>query len=168
VLLRLLRFALPLALSVLFLDCTTKELAVATLAPEHTPHAVAGDVLRFTLAYNRQAAMSLPIGDHGRWPMVVIGVVIVGVLLRMLWRTPPRATWRRVALGLLIGGALGNLLNRAWSSRGVVDFIDIGIGTSRFFLFNLADVAICVGAGILALTLWRASRAAPLVKTIDP
>ena len=68
-LLRQLRFAFPLALSVLFLDCTTKELAVATLSPAHTPHAVVGDVVRFTLAYNRQAAMSLPIGRHGRWPM---------------------------------------------------------------------------------------------------
>jgi len=146
---------------VLFLDCTTKRLAVMTLAPEHTPHAVAGDILRFTLAYNRQAAMSLPIGGHGRWPLIVMGVVIVAVLLRILWHTPPRATWRRAALGLLIGGALGNLISRVQSPRGVVDFIDIGLGTWRFFLFNVADIAVCTGAVLLAFTLWLESRRTP-------
>jgi len=159
--LRQFRFALPLALSVLFLDCTTKELAVLTLAPEHTPHAVAGDVLRFTLAYNRQAAMSLPIGNHGRWPLVAVGVIIVAVLLRMLWCTPWGATWRRAALGLLIGGALGNLISRVQNPRGVVDFIDIGLGSWRFFLFNVADIAVCTGAFLLAFTLWMESRRTP-------
>ncbi|HEV8125528.1 MAG TPA: signal peptidase II [Gemmatimonadales bacterium] len=155
---RRLRFALPLALSVLFLDCTTKELAVRTLAPEHTPHAVAGNLLRFTLAYNREAAMSMPIGDHGRWPLVAVGVVIVAVLLRTLWRTPSGSTWRRAALGLLIGGALGNLISRVQNPRGVVDFIDIGVGSWRFFLFNVADIAVCTGAFILALTIWLESK----------
>lgn len=132
-----------------------------TLSPEHTPHAVAGNLLRFTLAYNRQAAMSLPVGDHGRWPLIVVGVVIVAVLLRMLWHTPPLATWRRAALGLLIGGALGNLSSRVQNPRGVVDFIDLGLGTWRFFLFNVADIAVCTGAIILALTFWRESRRTP-------
>ena len=131
-----------------------------TLSPEHTPHAVAGDVLRFTLAYNRQAAMSLPIGDYGRWPLVAVGVVIVVVLLRVLWLTPLGAMWRRAALGLLIGGALGNLISRVRTPRGVVDFIDIGIGSWRFFLFNVADIAVCTGAFILALTLWLETRRA--------
>ena len=159
--LRRLRFALPLALSVLFLDCTTKQLAVMTLSPEHTPHPVAGDVLRLTLAYNRQAAMSLPIGSQGRWPLVIVGGIIVAVLLRMLWRTPHGATWRRAALGLLIGGALGNLISRVQNPRGVVDFIDIGLGSWRFFLFNVADIAVCAGAFLLGLTLWLEARRAP-------
>lgn len=153
--LRKLRFALPLALCVLFLDCTTKELAVTSLSPEHTPHAVAGDVLRLTLAYNPDAAMGLPLGAYGRWPLVALGVVIVSILARMLWLTPPGATRRRLALGLIIGGALGNLLSRVTTPRGVVDFIDLGIGSVRFYLFNVADIAVFTGACILAWTLWR-------------
>lgn len=91
-LLRRLRFALPLALSVLLVDCATKELAVTALSPEHTPHAVVGDVVRLTLAYNPHAAMGLPLGRYSRWPLVALGVAITLVLVRMLWLTPPAAT----------------------------------------------------------------------------
>ena len=153
--LRKLRFALPLALGVLVLDCTSKELAVTVLSPERTPHEVAGNLVRLTLAYNREGAMGLPIGDHGRWFLVAAGVGIVALLLRMLWRTPSGATARRLALGLLIGGASGNLLSRVWTPRGVVDFIDLGIGPWRFYVFNVADIAVFAGACILAFTLWR-------------
>jgi signal peptidase II len=150
-----LKLALPLPLLVLLVDCTTKELAVTTLSPEHVPHPIAGDVLRLTLAYNRDGAMSLPLGQYGRWPLIAIGVVIVAALLQLLWRTPTESAWRRTALGLLIGGALGNIGSRIWNPRGVVDFIDIGIGSWRFFTFNVADIAVFLGACILAVTLWR-------------
>jgi signal peptidase II len=63
---------------------------------------------------------------------------------------------QRVALGLILGGAAGNLVSRMASARGVVDFIDVGWGAARFYLFNVADVGVCVGAGLLALVLWRA------------
>jgi signal peptidase II len=79
----------------------------------------------------------------------------------MLWHTPPRASWRRASLGLLIGGALGNLISRVQSPRGVVDFIDIGLGSWRFFLFNVADIAVCTGAFLLTFTLWMESRRTP-------
>lgn len=152
---RKLRIAFPLALLVLLADCTTKDLAVTTLTLEHTPYEVAGDVVRLTLAYNPAGAMGLRFGDYGQGPFIALGLMIVAVLLRMLWKTPPDARWRRIALGLILGGAAGNLLSRFNTPRGVVDFIDIGIGSWRFYLFNLADVAVCAGAIILAYTLWR-------------
>jgi signal peptidase II len=154
VLIRKLKFVLPLALLILLVDCTTKELAVTTLS-EHRPRPVVGDVVRLTLAYNRDAAMGIPLGNYGRWPLVAVGVGIVAILLRMLWVTPPGATGRRVALALVIGGALGNLLSRVRTPRGVVDFIDVGVGAWRFYLFNVADIAVVVGACLLALMLWR-------------
>lgn len=154
-LLRRFRYALPLALTVFFVDCTTKELAVEALVPEHTPHRVIGSAVRFTLAYNRGAAMGLPFGAMGRWPLVALSLVVVAVLLRFLYRTPLHAQRQRIALGLLLGGAFGNLLSRVRSPAGVVDFIDIGIGQTRFYLFNVADIAVCVGAVLLALVLWR-------------
>ena len=154
-LVRKLRIALPLALLVFLADCTTKDLAVTTLSPEYTPHSVAGDLVRFTLAYNPDAAMGLPLGQYGRWLLITIGFAIVAYLLRMLWRTPPADTLSRVALGLILGGAVGNLLSRVTTPRGVVDFIDVGVGTWRFYLFNVADIGICVGAVLLALTIWN-------------
>ena len=58
-------------------------------------------------------------------------------------------------MGLARGGAAGNLIDRIRSPRGVVDFIDIGIGAVRFWTFNVADAGITVGAILLALTLWN-------------
>jgi signal peptidase II len=152
---RKLRFALPLALSVLLVDCATKELAVTTLSPEHTPHAVVGDVVRLTLAYNPHAAMGLPLGTHGRWPLVALGLFITLILVRMLWITPLTSVGRRIALGLILGGAVGNLVSRVRSPQGVVDFIDIGTSSWRFYLFNVADIAVVCGACLLGWALWR-------------
>src|SRR5207237_52485 len=82
------RLALPLALLVLVADCSTKQLAERELTPELIPHDVAGDVVRFTLAYNRGAAMSLPMGDQSRWPLVALSLAVLVYLLRLLWVTP--------------------------------------------------------------------------------
>lgn len=60
-----------------------------------------------------------------------------------------------VALSAILGGALGNLANRALIEQGVVDWIDVGVGTLRWPVFNLADIAITTGAVLLALSLWR-------------
>jgi signal peptidase II len=152
------RIALPLILLVLLVDCSTKDLAVTALSPEYTPHPVAGDVVRLTLAYNQDAAMGLPLGRYGRWPLVAMGLGIIAVLVRMLWITPPADLRRRISLGLVIGGALGNVTSRIMTPRGVVDFIDLGIGEARFYLFNVADIAVCAGAVMLAFVLWRDGR----------
>ncbi len=53
------------------------------------------------------------------------------------------------------------MLDRLRSSRGVVDFIDIGIGSHRFYIFNVADMGVSVGAVMLAYLLWRADHAEP-------
>jgi signal peptidase II len=153
-----LRLALPLAFVILAMDCASKDLAETYLTPEHVAHSVVGDVVRFTLAYNNGTAMSLPIGSHARWPLVVVSLIAAAVLLRYIWLTPPHATARRIALGLLLGGTIGNLISRAFSHRGVVDFIDIGFGARRFYLFNVANVGITFGVCLLAITLQRATR----------
>ena len=82
----------------------------------------------------------------------------------MLWRlyraTPPGERLRPLALGLVVGGALGNLINRLWSTRGVVDFIDVGIGRHRWPTFNVADIGVTIGALALAWVFWREDRGA--------
>ena len=62
------------------------------------------------------------------------------------------------ALGLITGGAVGNLADRLRSPRGVVDFIDMGLGDYRFWTFNVADVGVTVGAALLLYILLRRSR----------
>ena len=78
----------------------------------------------------------------------------------MLFRSMSRATpdgdrFRQIALGLIGGGAAGNLVDRIRSSQGVVDFLDVGVGTLRWPTFNVADIAVSCGAVALAFSLWR-------------
>jgi len=155
VVLRRLRLAAPLALLVTVADCTTKELVTDHLAPG-IPVEVAGDLLQFTLVFNTGAAMGLPLGEHPRPVLLLLGAAILALLARHLWQTPPTATAHRVALGLVLGGAFGNYLSRLWSPRGVVDFINVGVGDVRFWVFNIADIGVCVGACLLFVVLWRA------------
>jgi signal peptidase II len=63
-----------------------------------------------------------------------------------------------LALGFIVAGACGNLLDRLRRPRGVVDFIDIGVGDMRFWTFNIADVAVFCGAVLLAYLLIRRDR----------
>jgi signal peptidase II len=67
---------------------------------------------------------------------------------------------RTVSLALVCAGAVGNLLDRMRSFFGVVDFIDVGVGDSRWPTFNVADMAVSVGAALLAWVLWQEDREA--------
>jgi signal peptidase II len=149
------------ALPVWVADFVTKRLAVAGLQPAHMPHQVLGNTVRLTLAYNQQGVMGLPAGPYGRWILSGVSIVLLGVLIRLLQTARAHQRLRATALALIIGGACGNLLNRLGSARGVVDFIDLGYGTWRFWTFNVADVAIDVGVALFAWTQWRAGRRAP-------
>jgi signal peptidase II len=116
-----------------------------------------GDVLRFTLAYNPGAAFGFtPIGvDDSRWLLSAIAIAMTALFFHWYLKAAPHDRSFAAALGLISGGALGNLLDRLRSDRGVVDFIDIGVGSVRFWTFNLADAGLTVGAAILAVLLWR-------------
>jgi signal peptidase II len=143
---------------VVVLDIVTKALAVRYLMPQHMPHRIVGDVVRFTLAYNRGAAFSMSVGDSSR---IVFGgfALIALVILWWLYRSSPANDTPRVfALALAWGGAAGNLIDRFRSPLGVVDFVDIGVGNVRFWTFNVADSAVTVGALLLAWVLWQEER----------
>jgi signal peptidase II len=145
----------PLVLALVLADCTTKRLAVEHLAPAHVPHDVLGDWVRLTLAYNPGAAFSLHVGPHSRWVFTALTVGVLALLWQLYRQAAAHDLRRVVALGLVVGGAVGNLLDRLRSPLGVVDFIDIGVGSVRFWTFNVADVGVSVGAVILAMLLWR-------------
>jgi signal peptidase II len=136
-------------------DLVTKLLAVEHLAPVHVPHPVIGDVVRFTLAYNPGAAFGMHVGELSRWVFLALTVVILAVLWRMHETTPANERALRLATATVMGGAVGNLIDRVRSERGVVDFIDIGIGETRFWTFNVADIAVSCGAVLLVALLWK-------------
>ena len=148
----------PLVSLLVLADCTTKQVAAERLEPEHVPHEVLGDVVRFTLAYNPGASFSVSLGEHTRWILALLAFCVLGVLMMQYRRVAQHDRMLAVALGFIVAGACGNLLDRLRRPRGVVDFIDIGIGDIRFWTFNLADVAVFCGAVLLAHLLIRRDR----------
>jgi signal peptidase II len=146
------------ALAVALLDACTKQVARQSLLPEHTPREMIGDVFRLTLVYNPGAAFGLSAGRYSRWVFTALATAAMIVIWRVYRETSVSERSRLLALGLVMGGALGNLVNRLWSNRGVVDFLDVGIGSYRWPTFNFADVGVSIGACLLAWVLWRADK----------
>ena len=149
------RAAGVLAAVVVALDQGTKLLAERHLLPRHTPHDIVGDVLRFTLTYNPGAAFGMHLGEASRWVFTILTLLILGFLYRLYHGTPRNDTPLRLAVATVMGGAIGNLVDRLRSPSGVVDFIDIGVGDVRFWTFNVADTAVSLGAACLVFLLWR-------------
>ena len=148
-------------------DHATKWLAVERLAPAYVPHPVVGEWFRLTLVYNPGAAFGLHLGPWSRWIFMVLTVVAVVTMWRFYRESAPDARVRVWALCLVTGGALGNLGDRIRSARGVVDFLDVGVGAWRWPTFNVADIAVSTGAILLAIVLWREEeeRVAPVEPT---
>jgi len=146
-------------LTTILIDLVSKRLAVVELSPPYVPHDVIGDFLRFTLAYNPEGAMSFSLGPSSRLWFIVLSFGTLFVLAYMYRQTPREDRFQIASIALICGGAVGNLLDRLRSARGVVDFIDIGIGTHRFWTFNIADLAVTLGTAMLTWILCvRAAR----------
>lgn len=142
---------LGLAGLVVVLDQLTKRLAEDRLgrtSVRSVPLPAVGDYLRFTYVENRGAAFGL-LQDQTAF-FVFVGVLVVGVIAAS-YRYLPRSGFRlHLALGLQLGGALGNLIDRIRQGY-VVDFVDFGYHSNWWPVFNVADSAIVVGVALLAL-----------------
>lgn len=160
---RALRGWLPVAVGVTVADQLTKHWAVNSLADRDI------DVvwtLRFHLSFNTGMAFSR---GQNLGPVIgVVALVVVVALLLSLKRQPGRLT--DIAVGMIIGGAIGNVLDRlfrgdAWLRGGVVDFIDF----QWFPIFNVADMGVTVGGALLVLASWLVGRsaAAPSATSTD-
>lgn len=158
----------PLLAAALALDVTTKLLAVSYLAPEYVPHAVLGDAVQLTLAYNPGASFGIGVGPYSRVVFIMLALGALVILARLYRAVAPHDRIRAAALALICAGATGNLIDRIRSARGVVDFIDLGLGTVRFYTFNVADLAITMGALVLGLILWREDRRHALAQRALP
>ncbi|MBJ2287407.1 signal peptidase II [Pseudomonas sp. MF6755] len=118
------------------------------------------DYFSWTLAYNTGAAFSF-LADGGgwqRWLFALIAVVVSTVLVVWLKRLGRDDTWLAIALALVLGGALGNLYDRIALGH-VIDFILVHWQNRHYFpAFNFADSAICVGAIMLALDMFKSKK----------
>lgn len=141
-------------LGTLALDIVTKYLAEQHLL-RSAGRSVLGDWFQLRLVYNPGAAFGLDLGPLSRW--IFMGIAIGAVVLLFRYhRSAETGDWfRQLALGLVSGGAIGNLADRIRSSQGVVDFLDLGVGVWRWPTFNVADMAVSCGAIALALSLWQ-------------
>ena len=147
VLRRRLRLLLAVAAVVLTLDLFTKVLAVRLLAPGQ-PVSIIGDTVTWTLVRNSGAAFSMATGYTWLLTLVASGVVVGIVWMGRRLVSP----WWALGLGMILGGALGNLMDRFFRSPGplrghVVDFLSIG----WWPVFNVADAAVVIGAILLVL-----------------
>jgi signal peptidase II len=154
--------------TVVILDVATKLVAVANLTPRQFPREVLGESVRFTLVFNPGAAFGLNLGPLSRWIFLALTLGALVILWRMYRSTHGVDLPRVLSLGLVCGGAVGNLIDRIRSPLGVVDFIDVGIGDHRWPTFNVADMAVTTGAILLAWVLWTEDRhrGAPAVQPV--
>ena len=142
------------SLAVVIADQATKVAAVALLDPASSVELI--PTLNLVLAYNTGAAFSFlsTAGGWQRWLFIGLAVVICGFILHWLRDLPRGARWFPLALSLILGGAVGNVIDRV-RIGAVVDFIDFHVGDWHWPAFNVADSAICVGAALLVLGMFR-------------
>jgi len=157
------RFLLVLLVVVACVGCdqTTKSVAQSVL-PTTASLSFLGDTLRLQVVHNQGAFLNLgatlPQGWRQGIFLVGVGVLLAALLAYALFArsvTPVTAT----ALALIVAGGLGNLLDRVAHDGYVVDFINIGIGSLRTGIFNVADMAVTAGV-LLAVAVAARTRAA--------
>ena len=137
-------------LVVLVADQVTKYLAYTSLSLGEAREVIP-NFFNLTLVYNPGAAFGLFSGlpDAYRWPaLAAVSVVAVFIVLRFMLREANGDPWSQTALMSILGGALGNIIDR-FRFDGVVDFLDFYYGSYHWPAFNIADSAICLSVTLL-------------------
>lgn len=141
---------------VLVLDVVSKRLVLANIDALRGRIEVIGDFARFIYVRNPGSAMGLfPVG---RWVLVGVSAAAAVFLAWLYVTSRPRRPVRQAAMAAIFGGAIGNLIDRIIYGGLVVDFIDLGIGSHRFYTFNVADIGVSLGGLVLFLSLLREDR----------
>lgn len=136
------------------IDQMTKAWAVRRLRFGDDIPVISG-FLNFAYAQNTGAAFSIfdSHGDTGRWGLSAVALVASVLVLYYFWRTPRSDDRMLGALALLLAGIVGNVTDRIRLGF-VVDFIDVQFGTWHYPTFNVADMAIIAGAGLLIIDMF--------------
>ena len=140
--------------AVIVLDQATKIAAQMWIEPAAS--IVLAPMLDLVLAYNTGAAFSIlsTAGGWQRWLFIGLAVAICAFIVHWLRDLPRGARWTPLALSMILGGAVGNVIDRV-RIGAVVDFIDFHVGDWHWPAFNVADSAICVGAVLLVTGAFR-------------
>ena len=148
---------LLVSLGVLVLDHWTKWLVEAHL-PHHSAQEVIPGFLNLTHVRNPGVAFGLFASNVGSgWLLTLLGLGALAAVGLYFWFAPSRDRRLLVALSLVVGGAVGNLIDRV-SSGAVTDFIDVYIGVHHWPSFNVADSAISIGIVLMAIDSFRSHR----------
>ena len=140
-----------LSLVVMVLDQASKQIAEAQLTP-HQPVNLF-PYFDWYLTYNTGAAFSF-LADAGgwqRWLFTAIAIIMSILIVQWIRQLPAEDTLTAVSLSLILGGAIGNLIDRIYLGH-VIDYIQVWLGSYPFPAFNIADAAISVGAVLLILS----------------
>ena len=137
-----------LSLAVIAADQFTKQIAERALTPHQAVNLLPG--FDWYLTYNSGAAFSFLAGAGGwqRWFFTAIAIVVSAMILHWIRGLGRDEKWTALALALILGGAIGNLIDRVALGH-VVDYIQVWLGSYPWPAFNIADAAISVGAAIL-------------------
>ena len=138
---------------VMALDRWTKHWASTSLPFDH-PVPVLGEYLRFT--YTRNSGVAFGLGSGTGFPWYLFSIAAAIIILWLVLRHRVEGGPRQIALALILGGALGNLIDRLTSGE-VVDFIEIGVARWHWPVFNVADSAVSIGVVLFALA-WSKPR----------
>ncbi len=152
----------PLFLTVLGVvyvsDLLSKLWILRKLGSIGQSEAVINNFLYFTLTRNEGGVFGMLQG-HAWLFQILTGFAII-FLLYYYYKTPETSLLFSLAIAAILGGALGNFTDRFYGTTpGVVDFIDIRLGSFRWFIFNVADAFICVGAFFLAIAFYQFEKA---------
>ena len=144
------KYHLLIAVFVIALDRLTKWAIARKLALYDSIPVIPG-FFRITHTENRGAAFGLFSDSPSQWKvamLILFSVIALLIVTVLLWRNSHRLTSTGIGLSLILGGAVGNLWDRL-VSRQVVDFLLFYVGRYQWPVFNLADTAIVIGAGLL-------------------
>jgi signal peptidase II len=145
--------------AVVLLDQLTKIYIDRTFALYESVKVVP-NFFHITYLRNKGAAFGILADSSIRVPFfIVASMVAVGVIIWYLLQLGRDQAVQQAALGLILGGALGNLIDRVRLGE-VIDFLDVHWFRHHWPAFNVADSAICVGVGMLLVSMWRAERKA--------
>jgi len=151
-----LRFYILLALSIILLDQFSKAAIKASYLPGESRQVI-GDFIKFTLVYNSGGAFGISIGSF--WIYLFLSLIAIVVVTYLFFKSSDQAVFYKICLALVVGGAIGNMIDRVLY-RKVVDFIDVdifnisipsfdflgfffsGFYLHRWYNFNVADIAI--------------------------
>jgi signal peptidase II len=147
-----------LAVVIVIFDQVTKYIASTSLEM-YQPIAVM-PMFNWTLMHNTGAAFSFLASEGGwqRWFFAVVAIVVSVVIVLWIKRLEQHEKWQAIALALILGGAIGNVIDRIWLGY-VVDFIDVYYEHMHWPAFNIADSAISIGVVMIIIDSVREYRA---------